>query len=40
MGIFGKNFMQILEKPCSQYFDLFNELIDLSALHSLVDELS
>ena len=40
MGILGKNFVQVSEKPCSQYFDLFNELIDLSALHGLVDELS
>ena len=40
MGILGNNFMQISEKPCNQYFDLFNELVDLSALHGLVDELS
>ena len=41
MGILGKNFKQISEKPCSQYFDLFIDLIDLSAMHSgLSDELS
>ena len=41
MGILGKNFLQISEKPCSQYFDLFINLIDLSAMHGgLVDDLS
>ena len=41
MGILGKNFIQISDKPCSQYFDLFISLIDLSSIHSgLSDELS
>lgn len=41
MGILGKNFQQVSEMPCGQYFDLFIDLIDLSAMHAgLVDELS
>ena len=41
MGILGKNFERVSEMPCGQYFDLFIDLIDLSAIHAgLVDELS
>jgi len=29
MGILGKNFLKAQDHLCSQYFDLFNELIDL-----------
>ena len=29
MGILGKNFLKVSSQPCSQYFDLFNELIDM-----------
>ena len=31
MGILGKNFLKAQDHLCSQYFDLFNELIDLQA---------
>lgn len=41
MGILGKNFERVQAQPCSQYFDLFIELIDTQAMQDgLVDELS
>ena len=38
MGILGSNFLEVAERPCSQYFDLFNELIDLQALQDALVE--
>lgn len=41
LGILGKNFERVIAEPCSQYFDLFTELIDTQTLQDgLVDELS
>lgn len=33
LGILGKNFIRVPEQTCSQYFDLFISLIDLSVMH-------
>lgn len=38
MGILGSNFLEVAERPCSQYFDMFNELIDLQALQDALVE--
>ena len=38
MGILGSNFLQVAERPCSQYFDLFIQLIDLQALQDALVE--
>ena len=41
MGILGANFLKVASQPCSQYFDLFNQLIDLQFLQDgLIDEVS
>ena len=31
LGLLGNNFTMISDKPARQFFDLFNELIDLNA---------
>ena len=38
LGLLGKNFSMISDKPARQFFDLFNELIDLSAEYEWLDD--
>lgn len=39
IGVLGKNFNRIADVSCTQYFDLFNEMIDLKAMQDgLVSE--